>query len=106
DEIALRALTSGTVERGQVVRSGDDYADVAVPVGEAVVLFQAPLAASRGPGRLVSERLLLATAFALALALILGLTAAGMLSNRLLRLETAAERIAGGDFGAAIVDHG
>jgi signal transduction histidine kinase len=29
-----------------------------------------------------------------------------MLANRLLRLETAAERIAGGDFGAPIVDHG
>jgi signal transduction histidine kinase len=49
---------------------------------------------------------LLATAFALVLALVLGLTAAGMLANRLLRLETAAERIAGGDFGAPIVDHG
>jgi signal transduction histidine kinase len=40
------------------------------------------------------------------LALILGLTAAGMLSHRLLRLESAAERIAGGDFDAPIVDHG
>jgi signal transduction histidine kinase len=29
-----------------------------------------------------------------------------MLSHRLLRLETAAERIAGGDFGAPVVDHG
>ena len=37
---------------------------------------------------------------------ILGLTAAGMLAHRLLRLETAAERIAGGDFDAPIVDHG
>ena len=58
-----------------------------------------PFASSR-------ERLLLATAFALVLALVLGLTAAGMLAHRLLRLETAAERIAGGDFGAPIVDHG
>ncbi|HEX2427957.1 MAG TPA: ATP-binding protein [Gaiellaceae bacterium] len=106
DEIALRALTSGAVERGQVVRSGDDYADVAVPVGDAIVLFQAPLADSLATVRLVRERLLLATAFALALALILGLTAAGMLSHRLLRLETAAERIAGGDFSAPVVDHG
>jgi len=55
---------------------------------------------------IVRERLLLATAFALVLALILGLTAAGMLAHRLLRLESAAERIAGGDFGAPIVDHG
>jgi two-component system OmpR family sensor kinase len=79
---------------------------VAVPVADAVVLFQAPLADSLATVRLVRERLLLATAFALALALVLGLTAAGMLANRLLRLETAAERIAGGDFGAPVVDHG
>ena len=74
--------------------------------GDAVLLFQAPLADSLATVRLVRERLLLATAFALVLALILGLTAAGMLSHRLLRLETAAERIAGGDFGAPVVDHG
>jgi signal transduction histidine kinase len=107
DPIALAALMSGDVERGRVLHGSGDYADVAVPLGEeAVVLFQAPLADSLATVRLVRERLLLATAFALALALVLGLTAAGMLSHRLLRLETAAERIAGGDFDAPIVDHG
>jgi two-component system, OmpR family, sensor kinase len=107
DPIALAALMSGDVERGRVLQGRGDYADVAVPLGEeAVVLFQAPLADSLATVRLVRERLLLATAFALALALVLGLTAAGMLSHRLLRLETAAERIAGGDFDAPIVDHG
>ena len=70
------------------------------------MLFQAALADSLATVQIVRERLLLATAFALVLALILGLTAAGMLSHRLLRLESAAERIAGGDFGAPIVDHG
>jgi len=107
DPIALAALVSKEVERGRVLQAGGDYADVAVPLGsEAVVLFQAPLADSLATVRLVRERLLLATAFALVLALVLGLTAAGMLSHRLLRLESAAERIAGGDFGAPIVDHG
>jgi signal transduction histidine kinase len=107
DPIALAALVSREVERGRVLQAGADYADVAVPLGsEAVVLFQAPLADSLATVRLVRERLLLATAFALVLALVLGLTAAGMLSHRLLRLEAAAERIAGGDFGAPIVDHG
>ena len=107
DPIARAALTSGEVERGRVTHSSGDYANVAIPLGdEAVVLFQAPLGDSLATVRLVRERLLLATAFALVLALILGLTAAGMLANRLLRLETAAERIAGGDFGAPIVDHG
>lgn len=107
DTIALAALMSGKVERGRVLHGGGDYANVAVPLGEeAVVLFQAPLADSLATVSLVRERLLLATAFALVLALVLGLTAAGMLSHRLLRLEAAAERIAGGDFGAPIVDHG
>src|SRR4029453_5604531 len=73
---------------------------------EAILLFQVALADSVATVEIVRERLLLATAFALVLALILGLTAAGMLAHRLVRLETAAERIAGGDFGAPIVDHG
>lgn len=107
DPTAHAALVSGDVERGRVLYGGGDYANVAVPLGEeAVVLFQAPLGDSLATVQLVRERLLLATAFALVLALVLGLTAAGMLSHRLLRLEAAAERIAGGDFGAPIVDHG
>ena len=105
--VARAALVSGEVEDGRTTHSAGDYASVAVPLGEdAVILFQAPLGDSLATVRLVRERLLLATAFALILALVLGLTAAGMLSHRLLRLETAAERIAGGDFGAPIVDHG
>jgi signal transduction histidine kinase len=107
DPVALRALQTGEVERGRVLEAMADYADVAVPVdGEAVLLFQAPLADSIATVELVERRLLLATGFALALALLLGLTAAGMLAHRLRRLETAAERIAGGDFDLPIVDHG
>ncbi len=106
DPAALRALESGKVEHGRVVESTGEVADVAVPLDSAVLLFQAPLADSLATVRLVERRLLLATAFALALALILGFTAAGMLAHRLRRLETAAERIAGGDFDAPIVDHG
>ncbi len=107
DPIARAALMSGEVERGRITHSSGDYANVAIPLGdEAVVLFQAALSDSLATVRLVRERLLLATAFALVLALILGLTAAGMLSHRLLRLEAAADRISGGDFGAPIVDHG
>lgn len=107
DPVALAALMSGEIERGRVTHSAGDYANVAVPLGDdAVILFQAALGDSLATVRLVRERLLLATAFALVLALVLGLTAAGMLANRLVRLETAAERIAGGDFSAPIVDHG
>jgi signal transduction histidine kinase len=107
DSVALEALGTGEVERGRVIDANGDNANVAVPLdADAVVLFQATLADSLATVRLVEQRLLLATVFALLLALVLGLTAAGMLANRLLRLETAAERIAGGDFGAPIVDRG
>jgi signal transduction histidine kinase len=106
DPIARAAMLSGEVEQGRVDLRSGDYAEVAIPAGpEAVLLFQVALADSLATVEIVRERLLLATAFALALALILGLTAAGMLAHRLLRLESAAERIAGGDFGAPIVDH-
>lgn len=107
DSVAVDALVTGKVERARVIDANGDSANVAVPLdADAVVLFQAPLADSLATVRLVEQRLLLATVFALLLALVLGLTAAGMLANRLLRLETAAERIAGGDFGAPIVDRG
>jgi signal transduction histidine kinase len=106
DPVALRALESGEVERGRVAGPSGDVADVAVPLDSAVLLFQTPLEDSLATVRLVERRLLLATAFALVLALVLGFTAAGMLARRLRRLETAAERIAGGDFDAPIVDHG
>ena len=107
DPIADAAMMSGQVEEGRVGGSNGGFAEVAIPAGpEAVVLFRVALADSLSTVEIVRERLLLATAFALVLALILGLTAAGMLAHRLLRLETAAERIAGGDFDAPIVDHG
>lgn len=107
DPVALRSATSGRIEQGRVKREGEDFANVAIPVDkDTILLFQAPLADSLATVELVRQRLLLATAFALGLALVLGLTAAGMLANRLLRLETAAERIAGGHFDQPIVDRG
>ena len=107
ESIALDALENGRVERGRVITASGDFADVAFPLEwGAVVLFRASLSDSLATVRLVERRLLLATAFALALALALGLFASGMLAHRLLRLEKAAERIAGGDFGHPVVDRG
>jgi signal transduction histidine kinase len=107
DPVALQALASGRLARGRAVTDAGDVAGIAVPLrGDAIVLFQASLADSLATVRLVQRRLLVATAFALALAFVLGLTAAGMLANRLRRLEDAAERIAGGDFEHPIVDAG
>jgi signal transduction histidine kinase len=107
DPVALRVVDSEKPERGRITDDTGDFAEVAVPVNpEIVVLFRAPLADSLATVRLVQRRLLLATAFALALALALGLTAAGMLAHRIRRLESAADRIASGDFDAPIVDRG
>jgi signal transduction histidine kinase len=108
DPIALRAASSGEVERGRISDGMEEYAEVAVPLEEAsaVVLYRAALADALATVRLVERRLLVATGFALVFALVLGLTAAGMFAQRLRRLETAAERIAAGDFDAPIVDHG
>ena len=111
DPIAMRAAASGEVERGRISDGVEGYVEVAVPIElnpdvQAVVLYRAELAESLATVRLVERRLLLATGFALVFALVLGLTAAGMLAHRLRRLETAAERIASGDFEAPIVDRG
>lgn len=107
DDVALDALENGETRRGRVLERAGDFAEVAVPLEwGAVVLFRAPLEDSLATVRLVQQRLLLATAFAVALALAIGLFASGMLARRLLRLETAAERIAGGDFGNPVIDRG
>jgi signal transduction histidine kinase len=107
DMVARDAVTSGKVERGRVLDTNGDFGDVAVPVDpDTILFFRASLEDSLATVRLVQRRLLLATVFALALALVLGLTAAGMLAHRLQRLESAAERIAGGHFDQPIVDRG
>ena len=107
DTVAREAVTSGKVERGRVLDTNGDFGDVAVPVDpDTILFFRSSLEDSLATVRLVQRRLLLATVFALALALVLGLTAAGMLAHRLQRLETAAERISGGHFDAPIVDRG
>lgn len=107
DPVALRAALSGALERGRVSVGMDEYASVALPIaGESILLFRAPLADTLATVELVQRRFALATAFALVLAVVLGVTSAGMLAYRLARLEASAERIADGDFAEPIVDHG
>jgi signal transduction histidine kinase len=107
EPIAREALASGKVQRDHRVSAGGEFADVAVPLEwDAVVLFRASLADSLATVRLVQQRFLFATAFALALAFALGLFASGLLAGRLRRLETAAERIAAGNFDHPVIDRG
>ncbi|GIU93612.1 MAG: hypothetical protein KatS3mg012_0069 [Gaiellaceae bacterium] len=107
DPVALRTVLSGRLERGRVSTAGGDFASVALPMESGgVLLFRAPLEDTLATVELVKRRFILATAFALVLAVVLGLTAAGLLAYRLARLEAGAERIADGDFTEPIVDHG
>jgi two-component system OmpR family sensor kinase len=107
DPVALRALVSGKLERGRVTKARGEFGDVAIPLDWGpVLLFQTNLSDSLATVRLVERRFVLATAFALVLALAVGLFAAGMLAHRLRRLETAAGRIAGGNFAVPVVDRG
>jgi two-component system, OmpR family, sensor kinase len=107
DSVALRAVLSGELERGRVSPGEGDYASVALPLESGgILLFRAPLEDTLATVQLVKQRFVLATAFALVLAVVLGLTAAGMLAFRLARLEAGAERIADGDFTEPIVDQG
>jgi signal transduction histidine kinase len=82
-----------------VEREGQSYAEVAVPVGtETVVLLSAPLSDALSNVRLVGSSLVVAGLVALAAAAAVAYAAAYGLTRRLRLLETAAHRIAAGDF--------
>jgi signal transduction histidine kinase len=106
DPIASRVVQTQRPARG-VVRAGDlRFAEAAVPVGpDYVVLLRAPLADSLETVRLVRRRMLIAGLLALAVSLLAGYGAASIFAGRVRRLERAAERIAGGEFDEAVVDH-
>jgi signal transduction histidine kinase len=107
DPVALRAFrlfdrTSGTVTRG-----GQRYAEAAIPLPDGfVLLLTAPLHDILANVDLVRRRILIAGAFALVVALIVGYAAATMFARRLRRLERAADRLAGGDFSQPVADPG
>jgi signal transduction histidine kinase len=71
-----------------------------------ILLLSASLHDSLANVRQVRHRLLLAGIVALAASLAVGYGAATMFARRLRRLERAADRIAGGDFGEPVVDNG
>ncbi len=107
DPLALRASTSGRAERGFVDRGGDSFAEVALPdVNGDVLLLSASLRDVRANVELVRERVVWAGLIALAVSVLAGFGAARAFARRIRRLERAAERIAAGDFGEPVVDHG
>jgi signal transduction histidine kinase len=107
DPIALRAFVRGDLQSG-TTRSGDKrFAEAAYPIADQdVVLLRAPLHDSLRSVALVRRRLLIAGLIALAASLIVGYLAASIFARRIRRLERAADRIAGGDFGEPVSDTG
>ena len=103
DPVAREAASTGTRQTGRVERDGVEYAEVATPLGEdRVVLFSAPLDDARSDVQLVKRSLVVAGLVALLAAAFAAYVAAYGLTRRIRRLETAARRIAAGDFAVPI----
>jgi two-component system, OmpR family, sensor kinase len=106
DPIALRAARTAGVQRGRVVRGGNDYAEAAVADDAGnVLLFSASLHATLEDVDLVQSRLLWSGLVGLGVALLAGFGAASVFARRIRRLERAAEGIASGDFEQPVEDH-
>jgi signal transduction histidine kinase len=104
DPIAQRAAERRRTEQGVVERGGVEYAEVAVHLGDRVLLLGAPI--DEDTIALVERRLLLAGLIALAVAALVGFALARIFARRIRRLERAAERIAAGQFDEPVVDRG
>lgn len=108
DVVALETARTGVLSSGRVTHDGADFAEVAYPLvqQQAVVLLSVPLQETLSNVRLVRRSLLAAGAASLAISWLAGYLLAWSFTRRIRRLETAAERLAEGDFETPIVDRG
>jgi signal transduction histidine kinase len=108
DPVAGRATRSRVLERGTVDRRGRRFAEVAIPLENegVVILLSDSLADPISSLKLIERRLLFASLIGLLFAVIAGYLLASLHAKRILRLERAAERIAGGRFDEPVVDTG
>ncbi len=104
DPVAFDAVRRQTLARGTVTRHGQTSAEVAYPLGSAVVLLTAPLHDQLQTVSVVRERVFVAGALALAFAVALAYAGASLFARRIKRLEAAADRIAAGRFDEAVID--
>jgi signal transduction histidine kinase len=105
DPIAFDAIRLQTLARGTVTRKGQEYAEVAYPIGASVLMLSAPLHDQLQVVSVVRKRVIVAGAIATAFAMLLGYAGASLFARRIRRLEEAAERIAAGNFDTPVVDH-
>jgi signal transduction histidine kinase len=106
DPVATDAIQLQTLARGTVTRKGQEYAEVAYPIGASVVMLSSPLHDQLQVVSVVRKRVIVAGAIATAFAALLGYAGASIFARRIRRLEEAAERIAAGNFETPVVDHG
>ena len=104
--VAVAAVQHHRVARGTVRRGGQTYAEVAYPVGDTAVMLSASLHDQLQAVALVRRRVFVAGALAMGFAVLFGYAGASLITRRIRRLETAAERIAEGIFDEPVVDHG
>ena len=105
DPVAFDAIRLQTLARGTVTRKGQEYAEVAYPIGASVLMLSAPLHDQLQVVSVVRTRVLVAGAIATAFATLLGYALANLFARRIKRLEAAAEQIAAGNFDRPVIDH-
>jgi signal transduction histidine kinase len=111
DQVALRAVATGTFERGVETRNGQEYAEVAVPltlspVEPTVLLLTAPIDDTLANVTVIERRLLVAGGAALLIAVSLGYALAELFARRIRRLQRGADRIASGELDEPVIDRG
>lgn len=106
DPVAASAARRGVVARGIVHRDNRSWAEVADGhrVHAQVLLLVRPF--DDQPVDVVRRRTLWAGALAVGFTVLLGYLGASLFTQRIRRLEEAAERIAAGDFDEPVVDAG
>ena len=108
DPVALRAVESGRLERGEVERRGRAFGEAALPLPDSgtVFLLITPLSDPLSSLQRVERQLLVAALLGLLFAVVTGYALASMHARRIRRLERAAERIAAGRLDEPVVDTG
>jgi signal transduction histidine kinase len=105
--VALDAARTGRTATGTEPTNEGRVGEAARPLFfndrvARVVVFSAPLGDVQGSVALIRRQIAIAGAFALLFASLAGYLVARALSRRIKRLETAAEKVAGGDFSERI----
>jgi two-component system, OmpR family, sensor kinase len=107
DPLALDAARTRSQVTGRSEHDEEEYAEVATPVDERLVaVLAAPLDDVLANVRLVRRSLLVAGAASLVISWLAGYLLAWSFTRRIRRLESAAERLADGDFDTPVVDRG